>query len=49
VANFTDLDDLRAKIAAFIAEWNEVAHPFDWKRSSFDKVLAKVEQAIAAA
>jgi hypothetical protein len=47
--NFTDLDDLEAKIVAFIVEWNEVAHPFDWTPASFDKVLAKVEQNLKAA
>lgn len=30
VANFANLGDLEAKIGTFIAEWNEVAHPFDW-------------------
>ncbi|MEK6606329.1 MAG: hypothetical protein AABZ30_01595 [Myxococcota bacterium] len=49
VANFPDLDDLEAKILAFIAEWNEIAHPFDWTPSSFQKVLAKIEQNIKAA
>ena len=41
--NFQDLADLEAKILAFIDEWNDVAHPFAWKRKSFDKVLAKVD------
>jgi hypothetical protein len=39
--NFADLADLEARVLAFIAEWNEQAHPFAWKRSSFDKVLSK--------
>jgi transposase InsO family protein len=42
VADFANLGDLEQRILAFIAEWNERAHPFAWKRSSFDKVLAKV-------
>jgi transposase len=46
---FDDLADLETKIAAFIAEWNEIAHPFDWKRESFRKVLDRVEAAIAKA
>ncbi len=46
--NFQDLADLEAKIAAFIAEWNEIAHPFNWTRESFAKVLAKVDAAIKA-
>jgi len=49
VANFPDLGDLEAKIAAFIVEWNEIAHPFEWTPASFEKVLAKVEQNIRAA
>ena len=49
VVNFVDLDDLEAKIAAFIVEWNEIAHPFDWTPASFDKVLAKVDHNIKAA
>lgn len=49
VANFPDLADLEATIAAFIAEWNEIAHPFDWTPASFQKVLAKVEKNIKAA
>jgi hypothetical protein len=44
-ANFADLADLEARVLAFIAEWNEQAHPFAWKRSSFDKVLSKCHPA----
>jgi hypothetical protein len=47
--NFDDLVDLEAKIMAFIAEWNQVAHPFNWTRASFDKVLAKCDAAIKQA
>jgi len=47
--NFQDLADLEAKIKAFIVEWNDVAHPFNWTRQSFVKVLAKVEAAMEAA
>ena len=47
--NFQDLADLEVKIKAFIVEWNEVAHPFNWTRQSFEKVLAKVDAAIEAA
>lgn len=49
VSNFADLADLDAKVAAFIAEWNEVAHPFAWSRASFAKVLAKVDAAVELA
>ena len=48
VANFASLDDLEAKILAFIAEWNEVAHPFAWTRQSFDKILAAVDAEVGA-
>lgn len=45
VADFDSLAELEQRILAFIAEWNEEAHPFAWKRSSFDKVLAKITSA----
>jgi hypothetical protein len=47
--NFADLDQLQERILAFIAEWNQHAHPFGWTKRSFDKILAKVDTAIAAA
>ena len=43
--NFADLAELETKILAFIVEWNELAHPFPWTRTSFDKILAKVAAA----
>jgi transposase len=49
VANFDSLADLEQRMLDFIAEWNEEAHPFAWKRSSFDKVLAKIVPAEALA
>ena len=49
VPNFADLADLEAKIMAFIAQWNQAAHPFNWTSASFDKVLAKVDAALKAA
>jgi len=47
--NFADLADLEARINAFIAEWNQHAHPFRWTKESFAKTLAKVDAAILAA
>jgi hypothetical protein len=41
--NFVDLADLEAKILAFIDEWNEIAHPFNWTAKSFDKALSGVD------
>jgi hypothetical protein len=31
---------LEQAIVDFMAEWNELAHPFKWTTKSFDKVLA---------
>jgi len=45
--NFADLAALEERVLAFISEWNEIAHPFDWTARSFDKVLAKVDAAAA--
>lgn len=47
--NFADLDALEERVLAFIAEWNEHAHPFGWTTKSFDKVLAKIDVELAAA
>ena len=41
--NFADLADLEEKILAFIAEWNQIAHPFNWTAKSFDKILNGVD------
>jgi hypothetical protein len=47
--SFADLSDLEAKIMAFIVQWNQTAHPFNWTSASFDRVLAKVDAALKAA
>ena len=47
--NFADLADLQERVLAFIHEWNANAHPFNWTVKSFDKILAKVDAALAAA
>lgn len=47
--NFADLAALEERVLAFIAEWNEDAHPFAWTAQSFDKVLAKIDVGLAAA
>ena len=46
--NFADLAALQHAIHQFIAEWNAIAHPFRWTTASFEKILAKVDAAIAA-
>jgi transposase len=45
--NFADLPALQQAILQFITEWNEIAHPFRWTAASFEKILAKVDAAIA--
>jgi transposase len=47
--NFAELAALQHAIHQFIAEWNEIAHPFRWTTRSFDTILAKVEVALARA
>ena len=47
--NFADLDALEERLLAFIEEWNESAHPFTWIAKSFDKILSKVDAALAVA
>ena len=46
--NFADLAALQRAIHQFIAEWNEIAHPFRWTAASFEKILAKIDAALAA-
>jgi transposase len=46
--NFADLAALQRAILQFIAEWNEIAHPFRWTATSFDKILAKVDAAVTS-
>ena len=47
--NFTDLAELQSEILHFIKEWNESAHPFTWTPKSFEKILAKVNDALRLA
>jgi transposase len=46
--NFPDQAALQHAIHQFIAEWNEIAHPFRWTAHSFQKILANVDAALAA-
>jgi transposase len=46
--NFADLATLQRAIHQFITEWNERAHPFRWTAASFERILAKVDAALAA-
>jgi hypothetical protein len=40
IADFASKDHLRAKLAQFIGEWNQQAHPFHWSTQSVAKVMA---------
>ncbi len=46
--NVPDLPALQRAIHRFIAAGNETALPFRWTARSFDKILAKVDPALAA-
>jgi transposase len=46
--NFPDLAALQRAILQFIDEWNEIAHPFRWTATSFDKILTKIDAAMIA-
>jgi len=48
-ADFTDLPALETAVLAFIDEWNDIAHPFNWTRASFQKVLRPQNQKIKEA
>src|SRR4051794_796565 len=41
IADFADKAALAERLQAFIAEWNQVAHPFKWTTKSVAKVMAK--------
>lgn len=49
IADFASKAHLAERLQAFIQEWNERAHAFRWKRKSFDKILARCEQAVLKA
>jgi transposase len=43
IADFADRAALAERLAAFIREWNQAAHPFKWSSKSVAKVMAKCE------
>jgi transposase len=47
--NFVDLADLETKTLAYIEEWNEIAHPFEWTTKSFDNVLQSADVTVKLA
>ncbi len=44
IADFADKAALADRLQAFIAEWNQVAHPFNWSTKSVAKVMAKCKK-----
>jgi transposase len=44
VVDFSNLSALSESLMTFIAQWNQQAHAFKWRYSSFDKILAKCRQ-----
>jgi transposase len=43
IADFAGKDQLAERLMAFVREWNERAHRFNWTAKSFEKVLAQCE------
>jgi transposase len=43
IADFADKQALSERIEAYIAQWNAIAHPFNWTRASVANVMAKYE------
>jgi hypothetical protein len=49
IADFVDKTRLAQRLMAFVPEWNEHAHPFQWSTKSVAKVMAKCEETLAIA
>jgi transposase len=43
IADFASKEHLAERLMAFIREWNETAHPFNWTSKSVAKVMAKCQ------
>ena len=41
IVDFPNKERLAERLMAFISEWNEIAHPFNWTSKSVAKVMAK--------
>ena len=48
LADFADKAALAKQLLAFVAYWNEHAHPFNWTTKSAAKVMAKCQFSLAA-
>ena len=49
IADFTDKKPLSQRLMAFVAQWNEHAHPVQGSTKSVAKVMAKCESPMAKA
>ena len=49
IVDFTDKSALAERLHAFVSEWNEHAHPFQWTTKSVAKIMAKYEIPMAKA
>ena len=49
IADVADKKPLAQRLMAFVAEWNEYAHPFQWSTKSVAKVMAKCANPMAKA
>jgi transposase len=43
IVDFPSKEKLAERLMAFIDEWNETAHPFNWTKKSIAKVMAKCQ------
>jgi transposase len=48
-ADFADVAHLAERLHAFVVEWNQHAHPFNWSSKSVAKVMAQCERSLALA
>jgi hypothetical protein len=48
IADFADKAELAERLQAFVREWNQVAHPFNWSTKSVAKIMAKCESKVPA-
>ena len=49
IADFADKNQLAERLLAFVAAWNEHAHPLQWSTKSVAQVMAKCEIPLAEA
>jgi transposase len=47
IVDFPSKEHLAERLKAFISEWNEIAHPFNWTSKSVVKVMAKCQIEVA--